>query len=132
MNLPIRRFETKDEIINHYPEYIEINVSGEFAPGERMFGDIPRALIVVKINHPSEYMVYARYGNNDEWHANAGERFVIRELLNGSTEKSKLNIYRKSNDDLKMKNCDLELRIEHLNRKLAKLQQQMKSLKNDL
>lgn len=128
MNLPIRRFELKAEIIEHYTEYIEIDVSGEFSSDQRLFGDVPRALIIVKINHPSEYMVYARYGNADEWHANSGERFVIRELLKRFIKKSNLNIYKKSNDTLKMKNCDLELQNEHLKRVVEKLRKQLQKI----
>lgn len=48
------------------------------------FGDMPKRVLVVKIDHISKYMVYANY-HGDEWSVNSGERFVIGELLKEKT-----------------------------------------------
>jgi len=47
----------------------------------RQFGDIPYECCVFKIDDPTEVMVVSRYGDKDEWHANCGERAVIKKLL---------------------------------------------------
>jgi tRNA splicing endonuclease len=73
--------ETYDEIKKQYEIVYEkeINRTG-ITEEQRMFGDMPKRVIVVKIDHVSKYMVYANY-HGDEWCVNSGERFVIGELL---------------------------------------------------
>ena len=48
---------------------------------QRQFGDIPYECCVFKIDHVTNVMVVSRYGNNDDWYPNCGERAVICELL---------------------------------------------------
>jgi hypothetical protein len=48
---------------------------------QRRLCDIPYECCVFKIDHVTEVMAVSRYGNKDEWHANCGERAIIKELL---------------------------------------------------
>jgi len=48
---------------------------------DRMFGGIPYECCVFEIDHPSRFMVVSRYGEEDSWIANHGERAVIAKLL---------------------------------------------------
>jgi len=72
---------TYDEIKKEYEIVYEKEIDRTgITEEQRMFGDMPKRVIVVKIDHLSKYMVYANY-HDDEWCVNSGERFVIRELL---------------------------------------------------
>jgi hypothetical protein len=72
---------TYEEIIETYGHPIlQFTPSGNFTEVQIMSGDIPSEIMIVKINHVSEFMVLSRI-DEDSWVANHGERWVIRELL---------------------------------------------------
>lgn len=74
-------FQTLQEIIDCRGEPILIFLPfGDFSPVERIQYDIPVEVAVFQIDHPSKFIVYSRYFN-DQWYPNTGERYVIRELL---------------------------------------------------
>lgn len=73
------RYEKEDEIIKQRGEpVLRFKPQGNFTEKERLQDDIPDECMVFRINHSSEYMVFAKY---NDWVCNHGERWVIRELL---------------------------------------------------
>lgn len=74
-------YSTYKEILQKYGKPImRFSPSGNFTKKEIMSEDIPDEIMIVKIKHISEIMVYRKVGKN-KWCANYGERWVIRELL---------------------------------------------------
>lgn len=74
-------YSTYEDIKNEYKIVYEKEIDrSKLTEKEIKFGDVPKKVIVVEIDHASKYMVFANYHDND-WYVNSGERFVIAELL---------------------------------------------------
>lgn len=74
-----------NEIIAEYGDPVMRFVpSGDFTQDQIMECNMPKEIAVFRMpkHRVDEFIVFSRYGNEDNWTANSGERWVIRELLN--------------------------------------------------
>lgn len=78
----MNRTETWEQIIDTYghPIYQSL-IRGKYTESERLHGDIPREIAIFKLpdQYPGGIIIYARY--NQQWHANAGQRWTVKHLL---------------------------------------------------
>jgi len=75
----MNRYMTEEEILKHHGEpVLRFKPHGEFTEYDINIGNVPDEVMVVKIDHVSEFMVFSYYNG---WVCNNGERWVIRELL---------------------------------------------------
>ena len=77
---------TREHLVARYGEpFMEFRPQGRFTEMERKMSDMPERVAIYKIEHPSEFMIFAS-SDGIQWIPNWGERWAVRELISRMIE----------------------------------------------
>jgi hypothetical protein len=77
---------TREHLVALYGEpFMEFRVQGQFTELERKSSAMPDRIAIYRIQHPSQFMIFASFEKN-EWMPNLGERWAVRELISRMIE----------------------------------------------